>query len=88
VRSSELESGIETDAFVPLKESAFPNFPAVDHVALEIVPLLPLPDRSTVVDPLPSSNPYEAIAVPPTIVALASFDAGPTLPATSSAVTL
>ena len=45
VRSSEFESGMLTEAFVPLKESALPNRPAVApaQVAFVIVPLLPLP---------------------------------------------
>src|SRR3954468_1334670 len=58
VASSEFESATETNAFVPLNESAFPNLPSVDHAAFERVPLLLLPDLSVVVVPLPSSNPH------------------------------
>ena len=46
-----------TQEFVPLKESALPNLPAVDQVVFESVPVLPLPDWSAVVVPLPSSKP-------------------------------
>ncbi len=47
--------GSVTEAFVPLKESAFPNRPAVApaHVAFVSVPLLPLPDPSATAVPLP-----------------------------------
>src|SRR5262249_29289383 len=60
VRCSEAESGIETRALVPLKESASPNLPDVVHVALVIVPVLPFPEASATDVPDPSSNPYAA----------------------------
>ena len=48
-----------TDALVPLKESAFPNRPAVApaQVAFVSVPLLALPDASVTAVPLPVSKP-------------------------------
>ena len=48
-----------TEAFVPLKESAFPNRPAVApaQVAFVSVPLFPLPDASVTAVPLPVSKP-------------------------------
>ncbi len=59
VRWSDAESSTETNAFVPLNERALPYLPAVApaHVAPESVPVLPLPDWSAVVVPMPSSNP-------------------------------
>src|SRR5436309_13701966 len=60
VKCSEFESGTFTRALVPLKTSAFPYFPAVVQVAFEIVPLLPLPDRSATVVPEPSLKAYAA----------------------------
>src|SRR4051794_16251109 len=61
VRSSDAESGTVTQALVPLNESAFPYLPVV-QVALLSVPVLPLPDESAVVVPLPASKPYAATA--------------------------
>src|SRR5689334_2477087 len=57
VRSSDGESGIEIDAFVPLKLSAPPNLPVVVRVAFVIVPVLPLPDESATVFPDASLKP-------------------------------
>ena len=54
---SELLPGIVTRLLVPLNESALPNLPAVVQVAPEIVPLLPFPEASVTVVPVPSSNP-------------------------------
>jgi hypothetical protein len=90
VRSSELESGMFTMLFVPLNESALPNLPVALQVAPLIVPLLPLPDWSASAVPDPWSIPYDATrpALVTTTFALASLEAGPTLPAASSAVTL
>ena len=91
VRSREFESFTLTRALVPLKKRALPNLPAVDQVAFESVPVLPLPDRSAVVVPLPSSNPYAAtrpVGAGVVTVALAWALGEPTLPAASSAVTL
>src|SRR5262245_29129736 len=92
VRSSEFESGTLTEAFVPLKDKAFPNLPAAApaQVAFVSVPLLLLPDWSTALVPLPVSKPYAATSPTFTEVTVtdASFEAGPTLPPVSSAVTL
>ena len=49
-----------TRALVPLKESAPPYFPDVDHVVFDVVPLLPVPEASPTVVPLPSLNEYAA----------------------------
>ena len=59
VGCSDDEFGTETNALVPLNESAFPNLPAAApaHVAFVIVPLLPLPDWSATVVPAPASKP-------------------------------
>src|SRR4051794_28122357 len=57
---SELELGMFTRAFVPLKESAPPYRPVAVRTALEIVPLFPPPAASTTVEPDPSSNAYAA----------------------------
>ena len=59
VRLSELELLTLTQAFVPLKESALPNLPALApaQVVFETVPVLPFPERSAVVVPEPSSKP-------------------------------
>src|SRR5262245_11716278 len=91
VRSSEAESGTLTIALVPLKERAPPYLPLVLQVALAIVPLLLLPDRSGRLGPEPWSKEYEATS--PTggaleTVALASLEGALRLPAASSAVTL
>src|SRR5262245_59267151 len=59
VRCSDAASGMVTIAFEPLNDSALSNFPVV-HVALAIVPVLPLPDRSATVVPAPSLNAYAA----------------------------
>src|SRR5690348_11207213 len=60
VRCSEAASGMVTMEEVPLKDRASPYLPAVDQVALLIVPLLPLPDLSVTVVPVPSSKAYAA----------------------------
>ena len=56
---SDGELGTDTNALVPLNESAFPNLPAAApaHVAFVIAPLLPFPDWSATVVPLPASKP-------------------------------
>ena len=54
VSRSEEASGTVTFAFVPLKESAFPNLPCVVHVADPMVPPLPVPEASAVELPEPS----------------------------------
>ena len=89
--SSEFASGTVTEAFVPLKESALPNLPAVDQVVFDVVPLLPLPDRSATLVPLPSSKPHAPVrpgSGPLGTTAVISFEAALVLPALSLAVTL
>jgi hypothetical protein len=44
------------ECWVALKESAFPNLPAVLQVVATTEPLLALPERSATVVPAPSSN--------------------------------
>src|SRR5271166_6326893 len=60
VRWSEVASGMVRSAFVPLKTRASPYLPEVVQVALAIVPLLPLPEVSVTVVPVPSLNEYAA----------------------------
>ena len=60
VRRREAASATLTMLLVPLNDSALPNLPAVVQVALESVPVLLLPDASTVEVPVPSSKLYEA----------------------------
>src|SRR5258708_21796023 len=56
---AELSMVIQLEA--PSNVSAPPNRPAAVHVAPPpIVPVLPLPDRSVTVVPVPSLNPYAA----------------------------
>ena len=43
-RCSDAASGTVTSAFDPLKQSALPNFPALDQVAPLTAPVLPFPD--------------------------------------------
>src|SRR6186997_3471181 len=91
VRSSEAESGTFTIALVPLKLKAEPYLPPVLQLALAMVPLLPLPDRSGRLVPEPWSKEYAATS--PSggavlTVALASFEGALRLPAASSAATL
>ena len=50
-------------SLVPLKDKALPNLPAVVQAAPLIVPVLPAPDASAVMLPLPSLKPYAAIMV-------------------------
>src|SRR2546430_12696878 len=89
VRCKEAASGIVTFALVPLNESAFPYLPNVVHVAPLIAPLCPLPEASAAVVPEFSSKPYAATRVdaPACVVALATFEVGPRLPAASIART-
>src|SRR4051812_32739576 len=54
------ESRMVTRELVPLNTRAWPNLPAVVHVALAIVPVPPFPDASETVVPVPSSNEYAA----------------------------
>src|SRR5258706_1027000 len=60
LRRNDVVPGTVTSALDPLNTSAPPSRPAVVHVALLVVPLLPLPDASLADVPLPSSNEYAA----------------------------
>src|SRR6266436_5277233 len=55
-RSRELESGTVILSSMPSKNNAFPTFPAVHRGPLTKVPVLPFPEESETVVPLPSSN--------------------------------
>ena len=54
VRCSEVLSGIVTLGLVPSKSSAAPFFPAEVRVPPTIVPLFPVPEASSTVEPLAS----------------------------------
>ena len=56
VRSNESASFTVTQLVVPLKLRALPNFPWVVQAAPLMVPVLPKPERSLTVVPLPSSK--------------------------------
>src|SRR4051812_14998640 len=60
VSRSVAASGTVTRAVVPLNDSAPPDLPAAVHVAPVIVPVLPFPDASLTVVPVPSLNAYAA----------------------------
>src|SRR6185503_16518630 len=60
VKRKEGASGTVTTELVPLNESAAAVLPAVVHVVPDTVPVLPLPDRSVTVVPVPSLNEYAA----------------------------
>ena len=60
VRSREAASATVTMSLTPSNDSEPPNLPFGDHVAPEIEPLLPLPEASRSVVPLPASNEYSA----------------------------
>jgi hypothetical protein len=60
VTFSEAELATRTTLLLPLKLSALPKRPWVDHVAPVSVPTLPLPEASAVVAPDPSPNPQAA----------------------------
>jgi hypothetical protein len=57
VRSRPVESGTFTMLLVPLNVSAAPKRPAGAQAVFTRVPLLPVPEWSTVVVPKPSSKP-------------------------------
>src|ERR1700741_4086508 len=60
VRSKLGASGIDTESLKPSNDSAPRSWPPVgDHVAPEIVPLLPRPDASLTDPPAPSLKPHE-----------------------------
>jgi hypothetical protein len=82
---------VVTYALVPLNDSALPNLPPVDQVALTRLPVFEWPEPSTVDVPVPSSKPYAATipgSGPVSTVTLTSFDGPLVFPGTSSAVTL
>src|SRR5262249_53085394 len=54
------EFAIETLSLMPSKLTAFPYFPDVQPVPFVRTPVLPFPDASAVVFPLPSLKPYAA----------------------------
>ena len=56
VRSSDAESLMVTQSLTPSKERALPKRPWVIRVAPLMVPVLPLPEPSTTVEPLASSK--------------------------------
>src|SRR3954467_7971869 len=56
VRFSDDELATRTTLLEPLKLSALPYRPCVDHVAPVTVPTFPFPDASAVVVPVPSPN--------------------------------
>ena len=88
--SSDAASGTVTQSFTPSKFSAAPYFPAATRVAPEIVPALPVPERSVTDVPDPSLNEYAAtspVGAVAETVAPASFEGGPRLPAASAAIT-
>src|SRR5258705_10640068 len=60
VTLSEAELLTTTRLLVPLKLSALPYRPSVDHVAPEMVPVLLLSDASATVVPVPSLKPQAA----------------------------
>src|SRR5262245_39474208 len=67
LRSSDGASVIVTRALAPLNIRAFPNFPVDAHVAPLMVPVLPLPDASATVPPVPSLK-ENAATSPPVVV--------------------
>src|SRR3712207_1890995 len=95
VRSSDAESRTPTRSLTPSNDNAPPNRPAAVHAGPFRVPWFPLPLRSPSCVPFPSSNEYAATSDGggggggggEATVADASFEAGPTLPDESCAVT-
>src|SRR5580658_10740772 len=89
LRSSEGASGIVMSEFVPLNTRAFPYLPDVVQVALVIVPVLPFPERSLTVVPVPSSKEYAATSpeIVFNVVAVAVVEYGLKFPAASVALT-
>src|SRR3989442_652235 len=90
VRRSEGASLIVTRPLVPLKTKALPNLPWVVQVTpLPSVPVLLLPETSATVVPAPSATPQAAArrATAFGVVALATLEYGPRLPAASVART-
>src|SRR5262245_40198503 len=76
VRCNDAASAIVTSALTPLNESAPPCLPSLVHVALTIVPLLPLPDQSIAWLPAAVSKEYAAtrpVCLTPLTVQLASI---------------
>src|SRR5579863_9388004 len=60
VRSNDVELFTVTNELAPSKDNADPYLPEDVQVAVPMVPLFPLPDRSSNVVPEPSSNEYAA----------------------------
>src|SRR5678816_1596967 len=81
VRCSDGASGLVTFADVPLNWSAIPYFAFVVRVALTIVPVRPLPERSVTVPPDVSSNAYAAISsgIVEPVVTVTGLEYGPRL---------
>src|SRR5882724_8993193 len=77
-------SGTVILELVPLKDNALPYLPAT-HVALTIVPVLPLPDRSVTVVPEPSSNEkaMTSSGIVDSVVTVTTLEYGPRLLAAS-----
>ena len=75
----------------PLKLSAFPYLPELAQVVLAAVPVLPVPEASVTVVPVPSSNAYAATGAGPEagggVVAAAMLLYAPRLAAASVART-
>src|SRR5437868_1779714 len=71
-------SGTLTSALTPLNARASPNLPAVVQVAFVRVPVLPLPDASAALVPVPSLKPKAAtragFVVEASVVAAATFE--------------
>src|SRR5581483_6543886 len=76
VRCREAVSGTVTSEFEPLNTRALPYLPEAVHVVLVVLPLLPVPEESATVAPVPSLKEYAAtnpdmVAV---VVALATVE--------------
>ncbi len=56
-RSSEAESGTVTQSLTPSRVAAVPKRPSAQPAPFASVPLLPRPEESVAVVPLPSSKP-------------------------------
>src|SRR3954464_5527203 len=88
--SSESASGTVTQSLTPSKFRAPPKRPAVVQAAPETVPVLPLPDLSATVVPVPSSKPQAPTrplggGVEPFDTLTCTADEGTVLPAASLA---
>src|SRR3954467_6831146 len=90
VSCSVAEFGIVTIESMPLNTSAWPYLPTAVHVALLIVPVFACPDRSLTRVPVPSSKEYAPprLGLVDAVVAVATLEYGPRLPAASCARTM